>query len=93
MPIEGKESYRWLESVRNSNNLLKEPERLVHIGDREAEIYELFHQAQKDDSNYLIRIKVDRRTEDETTTINQVLKKQKFEANTKSLILIKPVLK
>ena len=55
--------------------MLEEPERLVHIGDREADIYELFHQAQHDSSHFLIRIKVDRRTEDETTTISQVLKK------------------
>lgn len=77
IPIEEKESFRWIEGVRNTNNLLKEPERLVHIGDREADIYELFHQSQQDNSNYLVRIKVDRRTEDETTTINQVLKKAK----------------
>lgn len=77
IPIAEKESFRWIEGVRNSNNLLGEPERLVHIGDRESDIYELFHQARQDNSNYLVRIKVDRRTEDETTTINQVLKKEK----------------
>lgn len=77
IPIKKKESFRWIEGVRNSSSLLEEPERLVHIGDREADIYELFHQAQHDNSNFLIRIKVDRRTEDETTTINQVLKKAK----------------
>ncbi len=77
IPIEEKESFRWIEGIRNSNNLLKEPERLVHIGDREADIYDLFYQAQQDNSNYLVRIKVDRRTEDEMATINQVLKKAK----------------
>jgi hypothetical protein len=77
IPIEKKESFRWIEVVRNTNNLLEEPERLVHIGNREADIYELFHQAHDEKSNFLIRIKVDRRTEDENTTINQVLKKQK----------------
>jgi hypothetical protein len=42
VPIEQKESYRWLENVRQSTALLAEPERIVHIGDRESDIYELF---------------------------------------------------
>jgi len=77
IPIEEKESYRWLEGVHNSNKLLGDPYRLVHIGDREADIFELFSLAQGEDSNYLVRIKVNRRTENETKTINSVLKKAK----------------
>lgn len=73
IPIDQKESYRWLQGVHATNELLGEPHRLVHIGDREADIYELFHLAASEDSNYLIRIKVDRRTEVETTTISQIL--------------------
>jgi Transposase DNA-binding len=34
--IEEKESYRWLENVRQSTALLEEPQRCVHIGDRES---------------------------------------------------------
>lgn len=75
--IEEKESYRWLEGIRNSNKLLGDPYRLVHIGDREADIFGLFSLAQGEDSNYLVRIKVNRRTEDETKTINSVLKQAK----------------
>jgi hypothetical protein len=77
IPIDQKESYRWLEGVHATNQLLGDAHRLVHIGDREADIYDLFHLAEQEDSQYLIRIKVDRRTEDETTTINQVLKRAK----------------
>lgn len=77
IPIEEKESYRWLEGVSNTNSLLGEPSRLVHIGDREADIFELFSRAGNEGSNYLIRIKVNRRTKDETKTINHVLKKAK----------------
>ncbi len=77
IPIDQKESYRWVQGAHETNELLGETYRIVHIGDREADIYELFHLATTEDSNYLIRIKVDRRTEDETTTINQVLKKAK----------------
>lgn len=73
IPIEKKESYRWVEGVRNANRLLGKPERLVHVGDREADIYELFHAAAVDNSNFLVRIKVNRRTEDETTTIDDAI--------------------
>lgn len=74
IPIEEKESYRWPEGVRNTNQLLGETHRLVHIGDREADIYDVFHLAQAEGSQFLIRIKVNRRTEDETITIEDVLK-------------------
>ena len=42
MPIEEKESIRWLENLRQSTGLLGELGRCVHIGDRESDIYELF---------------------------------------------------
>lgn len=36
VPIEEKESYRWLENLRQSTELMQCPERCVHIGDRES---------------------------------------------------------
>ncbi len=42
VPIEEKESIRWLQNLRSSTTLLGAPERCVHIGDRESDIYELF---------------------------------------------------
>ena len=42
VPIETKESYRWLENLRQSMALLGEPERYIHVVDRESDIYELF---------------------------------------------------
>ena len=42
MPIEKKESYRWLENLRQSTTLLKEVQRCIHVGDRESDIYEFF---------------------------------------------------
>jgi hypothetical protein len=46
VPIEKKESIRWLENLRQSTELLADPGRCVHIGDRESDIYELFCLAQ-----------------------------------------------
>jgi hypothetical protein len=42
VPIAEKESFRWLENLKQSTTLLGEPQRCVHIGDRESDIYELF---------------------------------------------------
>ncbi len=69
IPIEEKESYRWIENLKSSNVLLGEVNRLVHMGDRESDIYDFFRVAQAENSYFLVRIKVDRRTEDETITI------------------------
>ena len=73
IPIEEKESYRWIEGVRNSNQLLGESKRIIHVGDREADIYEFFQAALADKSNFIVRIKVDRRTTEETITINDII--------------------
>ena len=71
IPIGEKESYRWLEGVSFSNNLLGESYRLVHVGDREADIYDFFQRATEEDSNFLVRIKVDRRSSSELPAMNK----------------------
>lgn len=60
VPIEQKESSRWLENVRQSTALLAEPGRIVHIGDRESDIYELFSIAHQAGTHFLLRTCVDR---------------------------------
>ena len=42
VPIEGKESMRWLANLRQSTELLGEAPRCVHVADREGDIWELF---------------------------------------------------
>ena len=60
VPIEKKESVRWLENLKQATALLNEPERCVHIGDRESDIYELFCAAQEIGTHFLVRTCVDR---------------------------------
>jgi len=60
VPIEQKESYRWLENLRQSTALLADPGRIVHIGDRESDIYELFCIAHDAGTHFLLRTCVDR---------------------------------
>jgi hypothetical protein len=60
VPIEEKESYRWLENLRQSTALLTQPERCIHVGDRESDIYELFCLAHDLKTNFIVRTCVDR---------------------------------
>lgn len=46
VPIEKKESIRWLQNLEQSTKLFEAPGRCVHVGDRESDIYELFCMAQ-----------------------------------------------
>jgi hypothetical protein len=59
VPIEKKESIRWLENVQQSTALLHDPDRCVHIGDRESDIYELLCLAKQMDTHFLVRTCVD----------------------------------
>src|SRR5271169_6528791 len=69
VPIEEKESVRWLENLRQSTALLNEPQRCVHIGDRESDIYELFCEARHIGTHFLVRTCVDRLAGDGKHTI------------------------
>jgi hypothetical protein len=70
VPIEEKESIRWLENLKESTALLGEPQRCVHIGDRESDIYELFCTAQQVGTSFLVRTCVDRLAGDGKQTIS-----------------------
>src|SRR3954463_12890629 len=69
VPIETKESIRWLENMRQATALLGDPARLVHIGDRENDIYEFFGAAQAAGTHFLVRTCVDRLAGDGRHTI------------------------
>ena len=60
IPIEKKESVRWLENMKQSTELLGDPGRCLHIGDRESDIYELFCAAKEVGTHFLVRTCVDR---------------------------------
>jgi hypothetical protein len=69
IPIEKKESVRWLENLKQSTQLLDHPGECIHIGDRESDIYELFCAAQEIGTHFLIRTCVDRLAGDGDHTI------------------------
>ncbi|MEX3969707.1 hypothetical protein [Paraburkholderia caribensis] len=74
VPIEEKESWRWLENMRQSTELLDDPVRCIHIGDRESDIYELFFTAYDLSSYFLVRTCVDRLAGDGQHTISKAMR-------------------
>ena len=70
VPIEVKESIRWLDNMSQSNTLIGDPTRCVHIGDRENDIYEFFCRASAEGTNFVVRTCVDRLAGDGSHTIN-----------------------
>ena len=58
-PIEEKESYRWLQSLRNAREIAGDTQ-VVTVCDREADIYEFFKLSEEIKSPVLVRAKVDR---------------------------------
>ena len=60
VPIEKKESVRWLDNFRQSIALLGRPARFIHVGDRESDIFELYCLTRDLGSHFLVRACVDR---------------------------------
>jgi hypothetical protein len=80
VPIEQKESIRWLENLKHSTAVVGEPHRCVHIGDRESDIYELFCAAAAAGTYFLLRTCVDRLAGDGQGTISAAMKHAKVKA-------------
>jgi hypothetical protein len=69
VPIEEKESIRWLQNLQESTALLGAPERCIHVSDRESDIYELFCAAKEVGTHFVFRTCVDRLAGDGDHTI------------------------
>jgi hypothetical protein len=80
VPIEEKESIRWLENLKHSTELLGNAGRCVHIGDRESDIYELFCAAEQSGTKFLLRTCVDRLAGEGQHTVSAAMKDVKVKA-------------
>lgn len=69
LPIEEKESYRWLQSYQRVREiqLLCPNTRLVSVGDREADIYELFQEAAKEPNGPDLLVRANHACQRQTT--------------------------
>lgn len=80
IPIEEKESIRWLENVRHATAHLGDAARCVHIGDRESDIYELFSECESLGTRFVFRTCVDRRSGEGSPTVLEVMGHQRIKA-------------
>jgi hypothetical protein len=60
-PFEEKESYKWYRGIGSVNTLLNKEIKKIHIGDRDADIYELFFSEPDAQSDLLIRARHNRK--------------------------------
>jgi hypothetical protein len=62
LPIEEKESIRWLDAMRSSTSLFEDSDKMVvTIADREADIYDLYLLAEEIGTHYLVRASQNRK--------------------------------
>ncbi len=77
IPIEQKESIRWLENARQATAMLGDASRIVHVGDRESDIYELFCECETLGTKFIFRTCNDRRVKDDGRTVYEVMEEQR----------------
>lgn len=65
-PLEDKESFRWIETLRAVEALMPPDTQAIHVADREADIFELFAERRRANSFVLIRAYRDRRITQES---------------------------
>jgi hypothetical protein len=71
VPIEQKESFRWLENVRHATAVLGDPQRCVHVADRESDIFELFCLCRELRTHFIFRTCNDRLAGDGGHTVGE----------------------
>lgn len=60
LPIEQKESYRWISSAEQSKKTCQQARSITFIADREADIFELYERVPEENIDVLIRCRGDR---------------------------------
>ncbi|TLX74700.1 IS4 family transposase [Labilibacter sediminis] len=77
--IEDKESYRWIKSAQQSQELLPQSSQLTIIGDREADIYEELARVPNERTHLLIRSSVNRKLYGQDIKLFDLLASQPIE--------------
>jgi Transposase DDE domain/Transposase DNA-binding len=80
-PIETKESYKWIQTVEQSRNVLVNARLITVVADREADIYDLFGRYGTTDIKLLIRSNSNRQINDGDEKIIEYLSEQPVKHN------------
>jgi hypothetical protein len=81
VPIEQKESIRWLANLKQATTQLDDPARCVHVGDRESDIFELFCAAGEAETHFLVRTCVDRLAGQGNTTVAKKMAREPIQGS------------
>jgi hypothetical protein len=81
LPIEKKESYKWLRSAEETQRCLTigNAKIVTHIADRESDMYEEFATVPNQDNHVLVRARIDRRLVGKTQSLYTYLNEQPSE--------------
>lgn len=72
LPVEEKESYKWIEATRRSCELLDSAEKITIIADRESDMYDLLAGDYGDKTHFLIRTNFNRKIKGTTKLIEHL---------------------
>ena len=84
-PIEEKESNRWLETMKTASTNAPEGAKLIHVADREGDMYELYALANETGESFVIRATHDR-IDTESAHIMDVLRGEAIKGTVKAVI-------
>ena len=71
LPIEEKESYRWIESIEQTKKNLRLARHITVLADREGDIYQLWERSPDEKTDLLIRCRTDRKLYGEEQSLFQ----------------------
>lgn len=77
LPIEEKESYRWIKTAETSKRVLSQARCITFVGDRENDIYEFIDRIPDEKTHIIVRAWHDRRLDQEGEKIFSYLAKEK----------------
>ena len=90
-PIEQKESMKWIHSLRNCSEIESDLKRkIVTVADRESDIFEFIHEAEKLKSDFLIRAVRDRVVTTSTGDISSVWSELESQPSAGTIDLLVP---
>ena len=73
LPIEEKESYRWLSHRKDSNELIPNNTHRIHIADRECGIYDFLNMVRSEKEDYVIRMRHNRKLDIDGQKIKETM--------------------
>jgi len=73
-PIEEKESFRWIEMLRDATEIIPDGVKFITICDREGDFYELYAEATRIEEDFIIRVTHNRCSDADEKTATKVRK-------------------